>query len=130
MGVDTSIWLVLLAFGVLVVILLGAWRLSLIQQARRGEEPASYVEQMAGIEPEPEERLASAAAERIEFLVRQRLAGHADLAEVPIDFGTQPDGSLAIWVDGEKYTDPETIPDERIRDAVRAAVEDFNEAGA
>lgn len=130
MEADTTIWLVVLAFGVLVVILLGAWRLSLIQRARRGEEPPSYSEQIPGIEPEPDERLASAAAERIEFLVRQHLAGHPDLAEVPIDFGTQPDGSLAIWVDGEKYPDPESVPDERIRKAVRAAVDEFNEAGA
>lgn len=127
MNVDTSIWVVLLVAGLLIVILLVVWRVSVIRQSRRDEAVPSYEERMRGIKPEPEERVASAASERIEFLVRQRLAGHPDLAEKTIDFGTQEDGTLGIWIEGEKYEDPESIPDERIRSAVREAVSEFNE---
>lgn len=127
MNVDTSVWVVLLAAGLLVVILLVAWRVSVIRRSRRDEAMPSYDERLEGLKPEPEERVASAASERIEFMVRQRLAGHPDLAEKTIDFGTQEDGTLGIWIEGKKYEDPEAIPDERIRSAVREAVSEFNE---
>ena len=127
MNVDTSIWVVLLAAGLLVVILLVAWRVRVIRRSRRDEAMPSYEERLEGLKPESEERVASPASERIEFMVRQRLAGHPDLAEKTIDFGTQQDGTLGIWIEGEKYEDPEAIPDERIRAAVRDAVAEFNE---
>ena len=127
MNVDTSIWVVLLAAGLLIAILLVAWRVSVMRRARRDDSMPSYEERLEGLKPESEERVASAASERIEFMVRQRLAGHPDLAEKTIDFGTQEDGTLGIWIEGEKYEDPEAIPDERIRTAVQEAVAEFNE---
>ncbi|MDX1600674.1 MAG: hypothetical protein R3191_04070 [Anaerolineales bacterium] len=127
MNVDTSIWVVLLAAGLLIAILLVAWRVSVMRRARRDDPMPSYEERLEGLKPESEERVASAASERIEFMVRQRLAGHPDLAEKTIDFGTQEDGTLGIWIEGEKYEDPGAIPDERIRIAVQEAVAEFNE---
>jgi hypothetical protein len=43
-----------------------------------------------------------------------------------LDFGTAIDGSLEIWVDGERYNSVEEIPDERIRRAIAEAVEKYN----
>ncbi len=123
----TATWLVLLAIGFLVAVLLVAWRLSVAQQIREEAEPTPYEEEMEGVKREAGERAASAASEHIEFRVRQKLAGHPDLAEVALDFGTQEDGSLAIWIDDREYGDVESIPDPRIRQAVREAVEAFNE---
>lgn len=116
-----------MAIGLLVVVLLVAWRLNVAQQIEEQEEPSSYEGEMEGVKPEPGERTASAASEHIEFMVRQKLAGHPDLAQVTLDFGTQEDGSLAIWIDERQYRDFDSIPDPRIRQAVREAVEDFNE---
>lgn len=123
----TASWLVLLALGLLMAILLVAWRLSVSQQIEDQEEPTSYEDELRGVEPEPGERTASAASEHIEFMVRQKLAGHPDLTQVALDFGTQEDGSLSIWIDDREFGDVDSIPDPRIRQAVRQAVEAFNE---
>lgn len=118
---------ILLAIIAVIVVLLIAWWLGVRRRARQQDVmPTSYEERLESLKPENGERMASAASEQIEFMVRQRLAGHPDLAETAIDFGSQPDGSLAIWVDGKKYSDPAAIPDERIRKAVQAAVKEFN----
>lgn len=117
---------ILLAIIGVIVVLLLAWWLGVRWRARQQAEVPSFEERLEGLQPEEGERMASAASERIEFMVRQRIAGHPDLAETAIDFGSQEDGSLAIWVDGQKYLDPASIPDDRIRQAVQAAVEEFN----
>nr|MBN1228668.1 hypothetical protein [Anaerolineae bacterium] len=75
---------------------------------------------------EERERSASLAAEQIEEMVKKELDQHPDLADVKLDFGSVPDGTIDIWVDGEQYDNPEDIPDERIRDAIKKAVDTFN----
>lgn len=127
MPANISVETILLAIIGVIVVLLLAWWLGVRRRARQQVDAPSYEERFEGLKPESGERMASAASEQIEFMVRQRLAGHPDLAETAIDFGSQEDGSLAIWVAGQKYSDPASIPDERIREAVQAAVEEFNQ---
>jgi hypothetical protein len=93
--------------------------------------------EMRGLPPETEqmvadaryeagERPASLAAEQIEEQVKRRLAQYPDLAAVKIDFGSMPDMTIDIWVDDDQYDDVEDIPDERIREAIKAAAAEFN----
>jgi hypothetical protein len=67
------------------------------------------------------EQLASPFAEQIEDILRAELAKDLELAALKVDLGTAKDGGLEIWVDGESYTDLETLPNERLRDAIRRA---------
>jgi len=75
---------------------------------------------------DPGEREASVIAEQIEEMVRRSLAATPDLADTPLDFGTGSDGGLVFWIDGVAYEEMSAIPDARIRDAVSAAVKQFN----
>ncbi|HEY42669.1 MAG TPA: hypothetical protein G4O11_01675 [Anaerolineae bacterium] len=75
---------------------------------------------------ESDEFQASPVSEQIEDMVQQKLQAYSDLRSVVVDFGTSLDGSLEIWIDGERYLDIEDIPDDRIRKAIAEAVEDFN----
>jgi hypothetical protein len=76
---------------------------------------------------EPGERAAALVSEQIEEMVKQKLAGYPDLNKLKIDFGTAPDGSLEIWVGETKYNSVDAIADSRIRDAVKASVDSFNQ---
>lgn len=89
-------------------------------------DPFNEMEPDANPDSEPDELQASPVSEKIEDMVKNKLREHSDLREVMIDFGTSLDGSLEIWIDGERYLDVEDIPDERIRKAIAEAVEDFN----
>jgi hypothetical protein len=75
---------------------------------------------------EDTERPSTLVSEEIEEMAKQRLAQYPDLAGAGLDFGTTPDGSIDIWVNGEQFDDVEDIPDDRIREAIKAAVEEFN----
>ena len=70
--------------------------------------------------------MASPAAEAIEALAQAKLSKHADLAGIRLDFGTAESGGLEVWVGSERYGAVDEIPDERIRAAIAAAVEEFN----
>lgn len=71
------------------------------------------------------ERLASPSSEAIQELANQALA-RAGVKGIRLDFGTAHDGSLEIWIDDDRYTAVDSIPDERIRKAVAEAVASFN----
>ena len=71
------------------------------------------------------ERLAAASSEAIEELANQALA-KAGVAGPRVDFGTAHDGSLEIWIGEDRYTSVDSIPDERVRQAVAEAVASFN----
>ena len=73
-----------------------------------------------------DERLASPFAEQIEDIVRARLSADSALAAMDVDLGTAPDGGLEIWVDGARYTDISALPDERLRQVFRQAVEEWD----
>jgi hypothetical protein len=85
-------------------------------------------EEQPDVDPnsESDEFQASPVSEKIEDMVKEKLQVYSDLRNVVVDFGTSLDGSLEIWIDGERYLDVEEIPDERIRKAIAEAVEDFN----
>lgn len=81
---------------------------------------------IAGIKFDPDEFRASPISEQIEGMVKLRLQSYPDLSQVDLDFGTGMDGSLDIWVDGERYQAVEDVPDARIRKAIAEAVNAFN----
>jgi len=84
------------------------------------------VKSVTDAENEPGEFIASHISEQIEEMARQLLKALPGLGDVNLDFGTGINGSLEIWVDGERYNSVEEIPDERIRRAIAEAVEKFN----
>jgi len=77
----------------------------------------------------PGEALASPFAEQIEDVVRAKLDADPALKKYQIDFGTAPDGSLEIDVDGKKYAGIDAIPDERLREVIRGAVKAWEKGG-
>jgi hypothetical protein len=72
------------------------------------------------------EHVAAPFSEQIEDILRTRLNADPALAGMDIDLGTAPDGGLEIWVDGERYTDVDLLPDERLRRMVRQVVEEWD----
>lgn len=72
------------------------------------------------------ERLASPFAEQIEDIFRARVEADPDLQQYKIDLGTGADSGLEIWVNGEKFTSIEALPDERLRQALQDAIESWN----
>jgi hypothetical protein len=74
------------------------------------------------------ERVASPFVEQIEDIVRARLGEDPALASLEVDFGTAADGGLEVWVEGERYSDIDQIPNVRLREVVRQAVESWNQA--
>lgn len=75
---------------------------------------------------EGSEQAASLVAEQIEEMVRASLSAYPDLASAEVDFGTLPNGSIDIRFNGTQYREVDSIPDPRVRDAIRAAVAKFN----
>ena len=77
---------------------------------------------------DPGEQLASTFVEQIEDIVRARMSKDPALALLEVDFGTAPDGGLEFWVDGERYTDIDQIPNVQLREVIRQAVESWEQA--
>ena len=73
------------------------------------------------------ETLAAPFAEQIEDVLRAKIKADPALQKYEIDLGTGPNQSLEIWVDGEAYPSVDDIPDERLKEAFRSAVEKWNE---
>lgn len=119
--------IVLLMFAALIVILLVAWRVNVSRQI--SEQPpvvGPNERELAEARIDEGEREAELIAEQIESMVQNRLAQEGGVVSSTLDFGTEEDGSLAIWYQGTKYTSVEMIPETKIRQAVQQAVEDFN----
>jgi len=72
------------------------------------------------------ERMASAPAELMQAIVRREMASDPVFAGRSIDFGTAPDGSLEIWVDGQSYAGVDQIPDGHLREMIARAAAEFN----
>ena len=72
---------------------------------------------------DPGEGLASPFAEQIEDILRAKLAADPELSHYRVDLGSTPDGSLEISVDGKKYAGIEKLPDARLQELFRQAVE-------
>jgi hypothetical protein len=120
----TGVLVVLVGLGVVLIVagLLLSGRQSSMRQAP--ESPSSGAAPAAG-----EELQATPISEAVEDLVNQRLATIPDLAHTRLDFGSAADGSLEIWIGDSRYTSIEAIPDPRIRQAVREAVDAYNKPG-
>lgn len=86
----------------------------------------SELKSIAETGDEPGEFMASPISEQIEEVANRLLKSHPDLREVNLDFGTSIEGSLEIWGNNERYCSIEEIPDERIRNAINEAVQEFN----
>lgn len=113
---------------VLVLVGLGLLAIAVIYSTRKRE-----IEQEAwspfpdrGIRMADEERMASPISEEIEDIVRVRMRQDPALKSVDLDFGTAADGTLEIWLDGERYGGVDDLPDPRIRDLIRDAVTEYN----
>lgn len=72
------------------------------------------------------ERLAAPFAEQIEDIFRAKVKADPALQKYEIDFGTDANQALEIWVDGKAYASVDELPDERLREAFRSAVEKWN----
>jgi hypothetical protein len=72
---------------------------------------------------DPDEEVAAPFAEQIEDILRARMSVDPTLAAIDVDLGTTSEGGLEIWVDGKRYTDVNFLPDERLRQAFRQAIE-------
>jgi len=98
------------------------------RRATRGPKPATESQQwVAQTKVEADERESALVSEEIEELVRARLTAYPDLARVKLDFATSSDGSLEIWVDQTHYHSVAEIPDERLHQAIQAAVQAWND---
>ena len=128
---STPLTVVILVIGVLLALLLVA---AYFSGRRRLGTPAAGGEPgqpawVSGLKTSPAssgEQIASHAAETIEALAQARIDKHPDLAGLQLDFGTASSGELEIWVGSERYENIESIPDERIRQAISEAVAAFN----
>jgi len=113
--------------GLLAVVIVAAFALFVagrkIPQAQMSDEDAGLTKDARY---EAGERPSSLVSEQIEEMARRRLAQYPDLANAALDFGTMPDGTIDIWVNGEQFDDVENVPDIRIRQAIKGAVEEFN----
>ena len=112
--------------GLAVAFLLLVWSVLIRRRIREGVSPPASFKAVANAKLEEGEKAAALVSEQIEEMVKGTLAAHEDLSELDLDFATASDGTLEIWVDGTKYETPESIPDERIREAISSAVRAFN----
>jgi len=98
------------------------------RRATRGPKPASESQQwVARARVEADERESAPVSEEIEELVRAKLTAYPDLAHAQLDFANAAGGSLEIWVDQTHYHSVAEIPDERLRQAIQAAVQEWND---
>jgi len=74
---------------------------------------------------DPGEQVAAPFAEQVEDILRGRLSADPVLGAMDVDLGTASDGGLEVWVDGERYADVDLVPNERLRQAIREAIEDW-----
>jgi hypothetical protein len=75
---------------------------------------------------DPGEVVAAPFAEQIEDILSAKLRADPALSSFVVDLGTGPEGELKIVVNDKSYTDIEQIPDERLRQAFRQAVEEWD----
>jgi hypothetical protein len=74
------------------------------------------------------EKLASPFAEQIEDILTDMLKKDPAFKSYKIDLGTAPNGALEIWVNEKKYDSVEALPDPRLKEFFRAAVERWNKS--
>jgi hypothetical protein len=119
----------LIILGLLVVAILFIVVLFALRTSKGEQEGVSFSGALPDDDPlvNREEFQATAVAEVIEERVRQKLADTPALVDLDVDFGTGPDGGLEIWVNEERYTQVDDLPDETLRRVIREAVEEYNQ---
>jgi hypothetical protein len=118
--------LIVILFGVIFVLLLALWMVR-SRRTNLPEHTPEALKEIADARMDNGERPASSVSEQIEQMVRAKLASDPELADTVLDFATSPEGSLEVWVNQVRYPEIDLIPDARIRELVREAVESFNE---
>jgi len=117
-------------FGIVIVVIVVA--LVVVVIFTGGQRTSTVPTDTSAIAPDGKldlgERASSIVSEQIEEMVREKLKKYADLANISLDFGAADDGTIDVWVNDVQYDDPQAIPDERIRAAVKEAVAEFNKA--
>jgi len=76
---------------------------------------------------DPGEDLAAPFAEQIEDILRSQLQADPELQFFDVDFGTAPDGGIEFHFRGETYLEIDQIPEEYLRDAIKKAIEKYNQ---
>jgi len=79
---------------------------------------------------DPGEDLAAPFAEQIEDILRSQLQADPELRFFDVDFGTAPDGGIEFHfrgVRGETYLEIDQIPEESLREAIKKAIEKYNQ---
>jgi hypothetical protein len=114
--------------GLLVVAILLVVLVFALRTTKETQQDVSFSEALPEDDPlvTPEEFQATPIAEIIEEKVRQKAASDPSLADLDVDFGTAADGTLEIWVDSERYTSVDDLPNESLRETIREAVEEYN----
>lgn len=102
------------------------WNLIVRSRRAKGFKSGEALEQIMDAHLEEGERSAAIISEQIEEQVKEILKTQGKMLDREIDFASAADGSLEIWIDGEKYNEVSEIPDEDIRAALTKAVEEFN----
>lgn len=74
------------------------------------------------------EKMAAPFAEQIEDILHARLKSDVELARLHVDLGTSAKGDLEIWVDGARYTGIDALPDERLQQAFREAIQKWEQS--
>lgn len=72
------------------------------------------------------EKLAAPFTEQIEDIFRAKVEADLDLNHYKVDLGSAPDGTLEIWVNDNKYTNVNDLPDNRLKRAFRESVTQWN----
>lgn len=72
------------------------------------------------------EKVAAPFTEQIEDIFRAKIEANPDLNHYQIDLGSAPDGALEIWVNDKKYTNVNDLPDNKLKQAFRDSVTQWN----
>ncbi len=76
---------------------------------------------------DPGEDLAAPFAEQIEDILRSQLQADPELSFFDVDFGTAPDGGIEFHFRGETYLEIDQLPEESLREAIKKAIEKYNQ---
>jgi hypothetical protein len=103
------------------------WNLIVRSRRSKGFKSGEALEAIMDAKLDEGERRATILSEQIEQQVKTFLEADGTTMDIKLDFATAADGSLEIWIDNERYLEVDDIPNEKIRSAIRQAVEDFNQ---
>jgi hypothetical protein len=123
-----TLLLITIPILIIVLVLLMAYALFVFRFRRQKREPDRQLQdEQAARGPQTTDIIASAAVEEVEEMVKQQLAAYLAENQISLDFAPASDGGLFILLNGKQYRTADSIPDARIREAIEAAVERYNQ---